>query len=58
MEEEDKEKVSMWQVFYDDLSLLFFFGIVIPTVFYLIWGVMEYANAPITSISVQQVVVP
>lgn len=45
-----EEKISAWQIFYDDLSLLFLFGIVIPTVFYLVWGIMEYANAPIFSL--------
>ncbi len=45
-----EEKISAWQILYDDLSLLFLFGIVIPTVLYLVWGVMEYANAPIFSL--------
>ncbi|MEK6692048.1 MAG: hypothetical protein AABY44_01320 [Nitrospirota bacterium] len=43
---EGKDKMSFWQVFYDDISLLFLLGVVIPTVLYIIWGVMEYANAP------------
>lgn len=47
----EEKKISGWQLFYDDISMLFFFGIVIPTVFYIIWGVMEYANAPIANIA-------
>jgi len=49
-EKKEEEYVSKWQIFYDDLSLLFLLGVVIPTVFYLVWGVMEYANAPIAKI--------
>lgn len=45
MKKED-ERISAWQVFYDDLSLLFLLGLVIPAVIYIIWGVMEFANAP------------
>ncbi len=47
MKKEEKDNVSFWQVFYDDTSMLFFLGVVIPTCLYIIWGVMEYANAPI-----------
>ncbi|MBI3397791.1 MAG: hypothetical protein HY026_00890 [Deltaproteobacteria bacterium] len=42
----EEKKISAWQVFLDDISLLFLLGIVIPTVIYVIWGVMEYASAP------------
>ncbi len=42
----EEERISGWQIFYDDLSLLFLLGMVIPAVLYLLWGVMEYANAP------------
>ncbi|MEK6680961.1 MAG: hypothetical protein AABY79_03250 [Nitrospirota bacterium] len=46
MKKEEGERISRWQIFYDDLSLLFLLGMVIPAVFYIIWGVMELANAP------------
>lgn len=46
----EEERISRWQIFFDDISMMFFFGVVIPTVFYVIWGVMEYANAPIAAI--------
>ncbi len=47
---EEKDKISAWQLFFDDISLLFLLGMVIPTVLYVLWGVMEYANAPIAKI--------
>jgi hypothetical protein len=42
----EEERISGWQIFYDDLSLLFLLGMVVPAVIYIIWGVMEFANAP------------
>lgn len=42
----EEGRISNWQILFDDISMLFFFGVVIPAVFYLIWGVMELANAP------------
>lgn len=48
----EEKRISGWQLFFDDISMLFFLGIVIPTVFYLIWGLMEYANAPTAVITV------
>jgi hypothetical protein len=47
----EEGKISGWQLFFDDISLLFLLGLVIPTVLYLLWGLMEYANAPIASIT-------
>ncbi|HLA47642.1 MAG TPA: hypothetical protein VJ084_00250 [Nitrospinota bacterium] len=48
---EEGKKISAWQLFFDDISMLFLIGLVIPTILYLLWGVMEYANAPIASIT-------
>jgi hypothetical protein len=31
----------------DNHFLLLFLGVVVPTVFYLIWGIMEVANIPL-----------
>ncbi len=42
----EEERISNWQIFFDDISMLFFLGVAIPTIFYVIWGVMELANAP------------
>ena len=47
---EDKnlpERVPFWQKVLDNPFLLLFLGITIPTVFYILWGVMEVANIPI-----------
>jgi len=46
----EEKKISAWQLLMDDISMLFFLGVVIPTVIYVIWGVMEYAVAPTFSI--------
>ena len=46
MEDEKKEKRPYWQVFYDDMFLLFFLGIVIFAVSYTIWGLMDLAGIP------------
>jgi hypothetical protein len=31
----------------DDPFLLLFIGVTIPTILYLVWGVMEIANVPV-----------
>ncbi|MCF6224692.1 MAG: hypothetical protein L3J22_00085 [Xanthomonadales bacterium] len=41
------EKLSFWQRLMDNHFLLLFLGVVIPTVFYILWGIMEIANLPI-----------
>lgn len=42
-----EQKIPKMQTFYDDIFLLFLLGIVLPTVSYTIWGVMEIANTPL-----------
>lgn len=42
-----EQKVPKMQAFYDDIFLLFLLGIVVPTVSYTIWGIMEIANVPL-----------
>jgi hypothetical protein len=39
-------KVPAWQIFYDDISLIFMLGMVIPVVMYIIWGLMEIISVP------------
>ncbi len=46
-EPEDLDIVSYWQVFYDDPGLLLFLGIVSPTLFFTLWGVMEVLSVPV-----------
>ena len=41
------ERVPFFQRLLDNPFLLLFLGIVMPTVFYLIWGIMEIATLPI-----------
>lgn len=46
-EEEGFERVPVMQRVLDNPFLLLFLGVVIPTVFYLIWGILEVAQIPI-----------
>lgn len=41
------EKIPFMQRLLDNHFLLLFLGVVIPTVFYLIWGILEVAQIPI-----------
>jgi uncharacterized membrane protein YcfT len=41
------ESVPFMQRVLDNPFLLLFLGVVIPTVFYILWGVMEIASLPI-----------
>ncbi|MCG6890783.1 MAG: hypothetical protein LJE92_14450 [Gammaproteobacteria bacterium] len=41
------EHVPFFQRVLDNPFLLLFLGIVMPTVFYILWGVMEIATIPI-----------
>lgn len=45
--EEDNERVPAMQRVLDNPFLLLFLGVTIPTVFYIIWGVMEIVTIPI-----------
>ena len=44
---EQPGRVPFMQRLLDDPFLLLFLGVTIPTVLYLIWGVMEVASVPI-----------
>jgi hypothetical protein len=41
------DPVPVMQQLLDNPFLLLFLGIAIPTVFYIVWGVMEIANIPV-----------
>ena len=43
----DDERVPTMQKLLDNPFLLLFIGVVMPTVFYLIWGIMEIVTIPI-----------
>ncbi len=51
MSEEDKvpksEHIPFFQRLLDNPFLLLFIGVVMPTVFYILWGVMEIATIPV-----------
>jgi hypothetical protein len=40
-------RVPVMQRILDNPFLLLFLGVTVPTVFYLIWGIMEIAQVPI-----------
>jgi hypothetical protein len=42
-----RERVPAMQQLLDNPFLLLFIGITIPTVLYIVWGVMEIASIPI-----------
>jgi hypothetical protein len=43
----DDEPIPVMQKILDNPFLLLFLGVVIPTVFYILWGVMEIVQIPI-----------
>ena len=46
-----EERVPVMQQILDNPFLLLFLGITIPTVFYILWGVMEIATIPVTPLA-------
>jgi len=49
--ENTEERVPVFQQILDNPFLLLFLGITIPTVFYILWGVMEIATVPISPLA-------
>ncbi len=45
--EEENEPIPLMQRILDNHFLLLFLGVTIPTVFYIIWGIMEIVLIPI-----------
>ncbi|MDH3888089.1 MAG: hypothetical protein OEV12_08520 [Gammaproteobacteria bacterium] len=43
----DEKRVPAMQRILDNPFLLLFIGVVMPTVFYVIWGIMEIVTIPI-----------
>lgn len=50
-QEEQEEKVPAFQLMLDNPFLLLFLGIAMPTVLYIVWGVMEIVSIPITGLA-------
>ncbi len=46
-ENDEPERIPIMQQILDNPFLLLFLGVTIPTVFYLIWGIMEIVTIPI-----------
>ncbi len=44
---ESRERVPIMQRVLDNPFLLLFLGVTIPTVLYMLWGVMEVASVPL-----------
>lgn len=42
-----QERIPAMQRILDNPFILLFVGIIIPTVFYIIWGIVEIVNIPI-----------
>jgi len=47
-DDELDEPIPAMQQLFDNPFLLLFIGVAMPTVFYIIWGVMEIVGIPIT----------
>ncbi len=45
------EKIPAFQLMLDNPFLLLFLGIAMPTVFYIVWGVMEMVAIPISPLA-------
>jgi len=45
--QESPEKIPVMQQVLDNPFLLLFIGVTMPTVFYLIWGIMEIVTIPL-----------
>lgn len=46
MSNESVEKQTVLQRILDDINFVFMLGLVVPTVFYTLWGVMEVVSIP------------
>ena len=44
---QENERIPVMQRILDNPFLLLFIGVVVPTVFYTIWGIMEIITIPI-----------
>ena len=44
-----QERVPVMQRVLDNPFLLLFIGVVVPTVFYVVWGIMELVSIPLAN---------
>ncbi len=45
--QQDEEQIPLMQRVLDNPFLLLFLGVAVPTVFYIIWGIMEITQIPV-----------
>ncbi len=43
----EQERPRWQQIVFDDIFLILMLGLVVPTLFYLVWGLMDLASVPI-----------
>ena len=48
-ESQETEQIPVMQRVMDNPFLLLFIGVVVPTVFYVIWGIMEIVTIPLAN---------
>ena len=46
-QEQESERTPGMQSLLDSPFLLLFLGVAMPTVFYIVWGIMEIVNLPV-----------
>jgi hypothetical protein len=51
MQEPDDERIPALQHILDNPFLLLFLGVALPTVLYIVWGVMEIVAIPISPLA-------
>ncbi|MBT3204036.1 MAG: hypothetical protein HOM14_16245 [Gammaproteobacteria bacterium] len=44
---QDEERIPAMQSLLDNPFLLLFIGVAMPTVFYIVWGIMEIVTLPV-----------
>jgi len=47
----DEERIPAFQLMLDNPFLLLFLGIAMPTVIYIVWGIMEIVGIPISPLA-------
>ena len=45
--DDEDSHIPFWQALIDNPFLLLFIGVAMPTVFYILWGIMEIVNLPV-----------
>ncbi len=45
--EESRRRIPWQQILMDDVFLLLFAGLVVPTLFYIVWGLFTLASVPL-----------